>query len=135
MLKKDGAELDTREIPFVRKMYGEATIQDKRARFGKMADEARIAKEKFNAAKRDNDLSALEKVMKDKGELLYLNEYANKTSEVIKLFRDQQDSIKLSDEYTTAEKRLKIKELEREEEGFYKMFFDEFKKIDRSKLN
>ena len=28
MLKTQGAELDTREIPFVRKFYGEATIQD-----------------------------------------------------------------------------------------------------------
>jgi len=134
LLKKEGAELETREIPFVRQMYGEATIQDIRARFGKAKDEVRTAKEKFDAARRSNDISRVEKVLNDKKELLELNNFANKTSEVIKIFRDEQDAIKLDDKYTTAEKRLKIKELEKQEEGFYRMFLDDYKKIDRSKL-
>jgi len=134
ILKKEGAELETREIPFVRKMYGEATIQDIRARFGKAKDEVRTAKEKFDAARRSNDISRVEKVFDDKKELLDLNNFANKTSEVIKIFRDEQDAIKLDDKYTTAEKRLKIKELEKQEEGFYRMFLNDYKKIDRSKL-
>lgn len=134
MLKSEGAELDTREIPFVRKFYGENTIQDARSRYGKAKEEARMAFEKFNALKQKNDIASVRSFVDDKKELLALNSYANKLSDVIKNIRDRQDAIKLSDQYTTAEKRLKIKELEKEEKKYYDMFMSHYKTIDRSKL-
>jgi len=128
MLKTQGAELDTREIPFVRKFYGEATIQDVRARYNKAKEEAREAYEKFNALRQKNDLASVKNYLKDNKELLALNDYANKLSEVIKYSRDQQDLIKLSKDLTIAEKRLKIKELEKREEYYYDLFLNRHKK-------
>ena len=48
---------------------------------------------------------------------------------MIKNIRDQQDLIKLSDKYTTAEKRLKIKELENQEKKYYDMFMKQYKTV------
>lgn len=127
MLKKEGAELETREIPFVRKAYGELTIQDMRQRYSKAKEEAVTAAEKFNAAMRKNDLVTAKQLMGDKGELIALKNYADKLSDTIKYLRDMQDSIKLSEDYTVAEKRLKIKELEKQEEKFYNQYLDIFK--------
>jgi len=129
MLKSQGAELEAREIPFVNKFYGENTIQDARARYGKAKEEARIAFEKFNALRKKNDIESVRKFVDDKKELLALNSYANKLSDVIKSIRDQQDLIKLSDKYTTAEKRLKIKELENQEKKYYDMFMKQYKTV------
>ena len=129
MLKSQGAELEAREIPFARKFYGENTIQDARARYGKAKEEARIAFEKFSALNRKEDLVSVEKFLNDKSELLALNDYANSLSDVIRYIRDQQDEIKLSDQYTTAEKRLKIKELEKEERSYYDMFMKQYKTV------
>ncbi len=129
MLKSQGAELEAREIPFARKFYGENTIQDARARYGKVKEEARIAFEKFNALRKKNDIESVRKFIDDKKELLALNSYANKLSDVIKNIRDQQDLIKLSDKYTTAEKRLKIKELENQEKKYYDMFMKQYKTV------
>jgi len=129
MLKKENAELETREIPFVRKFYGENSIQDSRARYGKAKDEARIAYEKFNALRQKGDIASVREFVNDKKELIALNNSANKLSDVIKIIRDQQDEIKLSDRYTTAEKRLKIKELEKQEEKYYDMFMIRYKQV------
>ena len=129
ILKSQGAELEAREIPFARKFYGENTIQDARARYGKAKEEARIAFEKFNALRKKNDIESVRNFVNDKKELLALNSYANKLSEVIKNIRDQQDLIKLSDKYTTAEKRLKIKELENQEKKYYDMFMKQYKTV------
>ena len=126
---EQGAELEAREIPFVNKFYGENTIQDARARYGKAKEEARIAFEKFNALRKKNDIESVRKFVDDKKELLALNSYANKLSDVIKSIRDQQDLIKLSDKYTTAEKRLKIKELENQEKKYYDMFMKQYKTV------
>ena len=129
MLKSQGAELEARGIPFVNNFYGENTIQDARARYGKAKEEARIAFEKFNALRKKNDIESVRKFVDDKKELLALNSYANKLSDVIKSIRDQQDLIKLSDKYTTAEKRLKIKELENQEKKYYDMFMKQYKTV------
>jgi len=127
MLKTQGADLESREIPFLNKFYGEVTIQDMRSRYGKAKEEAVTAAEKFNAAMRKNDLVTAKQLMSDKGELIALKNYADKLSDTIKYLRDMQDSIKLSEDYTVAEKRLKIKELEKQEEKFYNQYLDIFK--------
>ena len=98
-----------------------------RQRYSKAKEEAVTAAEKFNAAMRKNDLVTAKQLMGDKGELIALKNYADKLSDTIKYLRDMQDSIKLSEDYTVAEKRLKIKELEKQEEKFYNQYLDIFK--------
>jgi hypothetical protein len=127
MLKKEGVDLEPGERPFLRKVYGELNIRDDRAAYYKARGEAKLAAEEFNRAKSRNDLSSIQKVVNDKQEMLALDKYANKLSKVIKHSRDQQDAIRLSDEFTVAEKRLKIKELEAQESNLYDQYLDVFK--------
>jgi len=127
MLKTQGADLETSEIPFYRKAFTELTIKDHRAAFFKARDEAKEAAEEFARAKEKNDLSLMKSVLSDKKEMIALDKYANKLSKVIEVIRNEQDSVRLSDNFTEPEKRLKIKELELREEKLYDQYLDVFK--------
>lgn len=127
MLKSQGAELDTAEIPFVRKAYTKLTIKDQRAAYYKATDKAREAAEEFRRAQTRNDFTTVEKLVKDKKELLALDDFASSLSELIGHTRDLQDAIRVSEDYTAAEKRTRIKELEITEQTFYDKYLDVFK--------
>ncbi len=137
MLKSEGAELEARETPFVRKVYSEVTIRETRAAYYKAKEEAKKAAEEFRRAQRNNDLVSMQAVVKDKKEMLALDAYANKLSDVIRLSRDQQDAVRLSDKFSVAEKRLKLKEMEKQESAFYDQFLDVFntQKLIMKKMN
>lgn len=127
ILKKEGAELDTRELPFIRKLHGELTISNDRSAYYKAADEAKIASQELNRAKRDRDIKKINDIASDKKEMLAMHRYANKLQAYIKAARDEQDALRLSDDYTVQEKRLKLKELEKEEAKLYDKFLGVFK--------
>lgn len=126
MLKTEGAELDTEEMPFIRKAYKEISIKDTRSAFYKAREEAKLAAEEFNRARRKNDLVAMQTVINDKKEMLALDAYADKLSEVIRYARDQQDAVRLNKDIPIAEKRLRLKELEVSESKFYDKYLDVF---------
>ena len=126
MLKADGAELDSAEMPFIRKAYKEISIKDTRSAFYKAREEAKLAAEEFNRARRKNDLVAMQTVINDKKEMLALDAYADKLSEVIRYARDQQDAVRLNKDIPIAEKRLRLKELEMNESKFYDKYLDVF---------
>ena len=126
MLKADGAELDSAEMPFIRKAYKEISIKDTRSAFYKAREEAKLAAEEFNRARRKNDLVAMQTVINDKKEMLALDAYADKLSEVIRYARDQQDAVRLNKDIPIAEKRLRLKELEMTESKFYDKYLDVF---------
>ena len=127
MLKSQGAELDTQEIPFVRKGYMELGIKDKRAAYYKVREEARTAAEEFNRARRDNDVAKMQTVLKDKKELIALDRYANKLAATIDAARDQQDAVRADKNLSVQEKRLKLKDMEATEAKFYDQYLDVFK--------
>jgi len=127
MLKAEGAELDTQEIPFVRKAYMELGIKDKRAAYYKVREEARTAAEEFNRARRDNDVAKMQDVLKDKKELIALDRYANKLAATIDAARDQQDAVRADKNLSVQEKRLKLKDMEATEAKFYDQYLDVFK--------
>jgi len=127
MLKSEGAELDTQEIPFVRKGYMELGIKDKRAAYYKAREEARTAAEEFNRARRANDVGKMRAVVEDKRELLALDRYANKLAAAIDAARDQQDAVRADENLSVKEKRLKLKDMESQEAKFYDQYLDVFK--------
>lgn len=133
MLKAEGAELDTQEIPFVRKAYMELGIKDKRAAYHKVREEARTAAEEFNRARRDNDVAKMQDVLKDKKELIALDRYANKLAATIDAARDQQDAVRADKNLSVQEKRLKLKDMEATEAKFYDQYLDVFKAQTRRK--
>ena len=133
MLKKEGAELEPSEIPFIRKAYSKLTIKDQRAAYYKVREEAKKTAEAFSRAKTRNDVTTIDKLIKDEGEMIGLDAYANSLSEVIGAIRDQQDAIRLDDNIGAAEKRVRIKELEITEGKFYDQYLDVFK-IEKLKM-
>lgn len=126
-LKAQGAELDVKEMPFIRKFLGENTISNDRSAYYKAVEEATKAAEEFSRARKNNDISSMKKIMEDKRELLAMDKYANKLRKVIKLSRDMQDSVRLNEEIPIAEKRLKLKELEAQESKLYDKYLDVYK--------
>lgn len=127
MLKKEGAELEPSEIPFVRKAYSKLTIKEQRAAYYKAREEAKRTAEAFSRAKTKNDVTTIDKLVKDEGEMLGLDAYANSLSEAIGATRDLQDAIRLDEGLNAAEKRIRIKELEVTEGKFYDQYLDVFK--------
>lgn len=133
MLKKEGAELEPSEIPFVRKAYSKLTIREHRAAYYKAREEAKKTAEEFTRAKARNDVTTINKLVKDEAEMIGLDAYANKLSKAISAMRDMQDAIRLDDNLNAAEKRTKIKELEITEQKFYDQYLDVFK-IEKAKM-
>ena len=133
MLKKEGAELEPSEIPFVRKAYSKLTIREHRAAYYKAREEAKKTAEEFTRAKARNDITAINKLVKDEAEMIGLDAYANKLSKAISAMRDMQDAIRLDEGLNAAEKRVKIKELEITEQKFYDQYLDVFK-IEKMKM-
>lgn len=127
MLKKEGVELDAQEKPFIRKLYTEITISDKRNNYYKAAEEAKRTAEQFNRIKNQNDFSKQISFARQNRELLYLNKYANALRKYIKEIRDKQDAIRGSDQLSEKEKRLKLKASESEESKLYDKYLDVFK--------
>lgn len=127
MLKKEGAELEPSEIPFVRKAYSKLTIKDQRAAYYTAREEAKKTAEAFSRAKTRNDVTTIDKLVKDEGEMIGLDAYANTLSEAIGAVRDLQDAIRLDERLNAAEKRVQIKELEITEGKFYDQYLDVFK--------
>lgn len=126
LLAKEGAELETREIPFVRKAYTELTIREHRAAYYKAKEEAMKAGKEFDRAKKKNDLVSMQSLLRDKHEMINLNKYANNMQKFISLARDQQDAVRLSESLTVAEKRLKLKMLEADEQKIYDQYMEVF---------
>lgn len=133
MLKKEGAELEPSEIPFARKAYSKITIKEHRAAYYKAREEAQKTAEAFSRAKVRNDVTTIDKLIKDEGEMIGLDAYANSLSEAIGAVRDMQDAIRLDEGLNAAEKRVQIKELEITEQKFYDQYLDVFK-IEKLKM-
>lgn len=127
MLKKEGAELEPSEIPFFRKAYSKLTIREQRAAYYTAREEAKKTAEAFSRAKTKNDVTTIDKIIKDEGEMIGLDAYANSLSEAIGAVRDLQDAIRLDEGLNAAEKRVQIKELEITEGKFYDQYLDAFK--------
>lgn len=127
MLKSQGAELDPGEIPFIRTMYHENNVRADRAAFHKARKEAQTTAEELQRAIKKNDFAKVSEITKDKVEMLMMDKYADKLRKLISIERDAQDSVRLDPSLTAAEKRLKLKEMEKRESAFYDQYLDVFK--------
>lgn len=127
MLKSQGAELDTREIPFLRGMYHENDVRADRAAFHKTRKEAQTAAEELNRAIKKKDFFTAKEIITDKKEMIAMDKYADKLRKLISIERDAQDSVRLDPNLSAAEKRTKLKEMEKRESEFYDKYLDVFK--------
>lgn len=127
-LTLEGADIETKEMPFVRKFVKEGSVSDYRSAFYEAKSEASKAADDFARAKKMGDMMSAKKLMEDNGELIAMDKYADRLSKMIKAKRDMQDVVKQDEKLTVAEKRLKLKALEIEEQKVYDRYLDIFKK-------
>lgn len=126
-LKAQGADLDIKEIPFVRKLYTETDVRGARARYYEAKDEADKALSAFKRAQKKGDDSLADKIEKENQDLIDMAYMARAMTAEIKAARDRIDSVRLSGEYTKAEERMIIKQMEKEESEIYDDFIAQFK--------
>lgn len=126
MLAKEGATLEPKEMPFIRKMYTKNDIRNDRDAYNKSRTEAQTASEQFKRLQKTGDVMGAQKFMNDNRELIALDIYADRMAKFIKAERDQQDAIRLDESIPTAEKRLKLKILEDRESTIYDKYLDTF---------
>ena len=126
-LKAGGATLDATETPFLRKIYHENTIRSDRAAFYKARNEARTAAEEFSRTMKRNDFAAAEEFQADNKEMLMLDRYADRLQKFVRMWRDQQDAVRVDKNLSVGDKRLKLKELEGQEAKLYDKYLDVFK--------
>jgi hypothetical protein len=126
-LTAEGADMETKEMPFVRKFVKEGSVSDYRAAYYEAKSEASKAADDLSRAKKMGDMMSAKKLMEDNGELIAMDKYADKLSKTIKAKRDMQDVIKQNDNLTIAEKRMKLKAMEIEEQKLYDKYLDIYK--------
>lgn len=126
-LKLGGAEVETREIPFARKFYTVPDVRGARARYQEAKNEADAALSELNRARKAMDSERVSQVMDAQYELVRMAKLAEKWSRMTTLQRDRADAVRLSGEYTKAEERVIIKQMERDETRMYDDYMARFK--------
>ena len=126
-LTAEGADLEVKEMPFVRKFVKEGSVSDYRAAYYEAKSEASKAADDLSRAKKMGDMMSVKKLQQDDAELIAMDKYADKLSKTIKAKRDMQDVIKQNDNLTIAEKRMRLKAMEIEEQKLYDKYLDIYK--------
>ena len=100
-----------------------------RGRFYDLSKDARTAAAEFKEAKKAGDDEAMDKILDrpEKAELLGLDKLIRRTTEAATQIRDEMLDINQDKALTLAEKRAKLKELEREEEALYRDAIEAFR--------
>lgn len=133
-LKLNGADLEVKEMPFVRKLYTETDVRDARRVFWESAKEARQASEAFDRARKVMDLAKITRISNEDAELLAMDRMADKYGKAIRAHRDWVDRIRNSETYSIAEKRMMMKDVETQERKLYEQYIEVFgEAMDRRK--
>lgn len=119
---QDGGNVEASDIPVVKDFVKPNDVRPIRGRFYDLTKEARAAATEFQQAKKAGDGEAIDKIMDnpDKSELLGLDRLIKSTTKAASAIRDEMVDINADKELSLADKRAKLKALEREEEALYR---------------
>lgn len=119
---QDGTNLETADVPIVKDFVKPNNVNAIRGRFYDLTKEARASITEFEQAKKAGDDEALDKIMSspEKEELVGLGRMIRSTTKAAAGIRDEMVDINADKTLSLAEKRAKLKELEKEEEALYR---------------
>jgi hypothetical protein len=126
-LTLSGAELETSEIPFLRKMYMVPDVRGARARFNESKHEVTKYMSEYRRAIKAENFELADQIATDNQEMLQAARMAEAFSRHASAQRDLIDNIRLKGRYTKAEERALVKELEAEERELYRDYLNELK--------
>ncbi|MEN6586147.1 MAG: LPD38 domain-containing protein, partial [Sulfuricella sp.] len=129
MMASDPSQVVSSEVPFVKDFYKANDVRPLRSRFYQLADEANAAAAEFKEAKKAGDGEAIDKMFARPGtaELISLEKLVKQTAKSAAQVRDQEVDINADPALSPAEKKKKLKELEKVEEEIYRSAIDAFK--------
>lgn len=118
----DGANLEPADIPVVKDFVKPNDVKAIRGRYYDLTKEARAAAEEFKQAKKAGDGEAIDKIMQrpEKAELLGFDRMIKATNKAVASIRDEMVDVNADKSLSLAEKRAKLKALEKEEEAIYR---------------
>jgi len=122
--KADALRPEVREIPFVRKFYRKEDIRDLRGRFWEQATAVDSAEKAFRRAIKSGDADAAQEVFDENEPLISLGNYLQAQKKMVKRARDYTDELMASDQYSDAEKRLMVRDIEGVEGEIYSSFLE-----------
>ena len=132
-LTLSGAELETSEVPFLRKMYMVPDVRGSRARYNEAKNEATKYMSDYRRAVKAENLDLAEQIAVDNQEMLQAAKMAQGFSKLASAQRDMIDNIRLKGNYSKAEERSLVKQLETQERELYREYLDELKGLKRAK--
>jgi len=121
--EREGLAPDIREIPIVRGMVKEESIQWSRSRFHELANEAVEEAKAFRLASKERDKEGMKESDREKA-LRGLAHASESFSKAIGKLREREVTIHNDAVHSEGWKRLQLKQLEVDEQKFYDKFFN-----------
>lgn len=131
ILKAAGADVEVKEIPFIRKFYTVPDVHGARGRYYEAKTEAEKALSELNRARKTMDADKVSTVVDEQYEMIRMAKLAERWSKMTGAARDRADAIRLTGTYTKAEERAIIRQMERDEEAMYDEYMSYFKEAKR----
>lgn len=116
------ASVETGDIPILKDFLKANDVKAIRGRYYNLTKDARAAAEEFRQAKKAGDGEAIDNIMArpEKAELLGFDRMIKATNMAVAAIRDEMVDVNADKSLSLAEKRAKLKELERQEEALYR---------------
>lgn len=122
----EGIQPEIENVPVLRKFIREPGVNDSRGAFHKARKEAQTAAERAGKALRNGDMSEYTKMMTELQPIIDIAKYARDAQKMASMARDEIMRIQLDKDMSKAEKKLRIKEIELQEQRVYDQFLSAF---------
>ncbi|QKW95402.1 DarB-like antirestriction protein [Ralstonia phage RPZH6] len=128
-LATEPGEMSSNDIPIAKDFWRAQDVKPIRSRYYDLAREAKEAATEFQQAKKAGDGEAIDSIFARPGqaELIALDKMFKKSSHAAAAIRDEEVTVNADKSLSTAEKRNRLKELEKQEESIYRDALDVFK--------
>lgn len=121
--------IERTEVPIVKDFIKAKDVRAIKGRYYDLAREADAAIAEFKEAKKAGDGEAMDAILSDanKARLIGLGRLVDATSKTAAAMGDEKVDVNASEEMTLAEKRARLKEIEKDEEALYRDAIGAFK--------
>jgi hypothetical protein len=126
-LSANGASLEVKEVPFVRKFYTETDVREARSAYYAAVSEAEKAVREGKSLLKMGDYAAYGAYRVENQEFFVLDKMAKAYAKAIKASRDRADAIRADKGLGIKEKREKLKEVEAKEQVLYDRYLEAFR--------
>lgn len=118
-----GVAPEVGNIPIVRKFVRQPDVGDARSGFYAEANKIKAAAKRFSKAAKENDITAMDKMLDERSDIKELSKIVDGSIKQAGFLRDMVIEVQADKSLSAKEKKLKVRELEKEEESIYLEFF------------